>query len=132
MSTIAGRPLQLPPFSELRLRNFERYVTSTSPVFRRADQALRFRTYLRGLLEALPRKNVESIALAAACVLDRESDLIQALQHFVSHSPWESRLLLSEILKQNRHRRQDPEAVWAVHDAAFAKKGRHSVGVLRQ
>ena len=133
MSTIAGRPLQqLPPFRELPLQNFERYVASTSPIFRRADQALRFRAYLRGLLENLPRKNVESIALAATRALDKQTDLIQSLQHFVSHSPWESSSLLAEILKQSRDRRYDPDAVWAVHDAAFAKKGRHSVGVLRQ
>src|SRR5260221_12685490 len=111
MGTIACRPLQLPPFSEPRLRHFERYVASASVVFRRADQALRFRAYLRGLLETVPRKNVESIALAAARALDAESDLVQALQHFVSHSPWESRSLRAAIVEQNRERRHDPDAV---------------------
>ncbi len=132
MNAIVGHELLLPPFSENRLRHFERYVASSGVAFRRADQASRFRAYLRGLLESVPRKNVESIALAASRALDAGSDLIQALQHFVSQSPWECRSLRSVMLNLNRGRRHDPNAVWVVHDAAFAKKGRHSVGVLRQ
>ena len=45
---------------------FESYVASFPSVFGRADQLLRFRAYLRGLLEPTDRKNVEGIAKAAA------------------------------------------------------------------
>lgn len=101
-------------------------------VFHRADQALRFRAYLRGLLEPSERKNVEAIAAAASRSMMVEADLPQALQHFVSHSPWDSARLVAAVLRESRDRRDDPQAVWVVHDTAFAKKGQHSVGVLRQ
>ena len=122
----------LPTLDEDRLRHFEDHVARLRPVFQRADQALRFRAYLRGLLEPVGRKNVEAIAAAASQSMVVESDLSQALQHFVSHSPWDSRRLLSALRRQNRARRQDREAVWVVHDTAFSKKGQHSVGVMRQ
>lgn len=93
---------------------------------------MRFRAYLRGLLEPAERKNVESIAAAASRSMMVESDLAQALQHFVSQSPWDSRRLLAAVRRQSAARRRDHGAVWAIHDAAFPKKGQHSVGVYRQ
>lgn len=128
--TAADRPL--PPFDDDRLRRFEAHVARLRPVFHRADQALRFRAYLRGLLEPTDRKNVESIAAAAGQSMMVEADLAQALQHFVSQSPWDSGRLLAAVRELNRDRRDDPDAVWVVHDTAFAKKGQHSVGVMRQ
>lgn len=132
-SVIETERLQLlPRFDEGRLRHFDSYVDRLRSVFHRADQALRFRAYLRGLLEPIERKNVESIAAAASQVMMVEADLSQALQHFVSHSPWDSRRLLSKIRELNREYRLDPESVWVIHDMAFSKKGQHSVGVMRQ
>ncbi len=61
-----------------------------------------------------------------------ESDLAQALQHFVSQSPWDSRRLLAAVRRQSAARLRDTGAVWAIHDGAFPKKGQHSVGVHRQ
>lgn len=122
----------LAPLDDARLRHFEAYVARLRPVFHRADQALRFRAYLRGLVEPTERKNVEAIALAAGRSMMVEADLPQALQHFVSHSPWGSGRLFAAVLRESRGRRDDPHAVWVVRDAAFAKKGQHSVGVLRQ
>lgn len=115
-----------------RLDQFESFVSEFRPVFHRADQALRFRSYLRGLLEPLERKNVESIATAVSQLMMVESDLAQALQHFVSHSPWDSRRLNAAVLDRSRKFRDDPDAVWVIHDGSFAKKGQHSVGVHRQ
>lgn len=123
---------RLPPFDDDRLGHFEAYVARLRPVFHRADQALRFRAYLRGLLEPSDRKNVEAIAAAAGRSMMVEADLPQALQHFVSHSPWDSGRLFAAVLRLSRDRRDDPQAVWVVRDTGFAKKGQHSVGVLRQ
>ena len=109
---------------------FERYAASYRPTFQRADQFLRFRAYLRGLLEAADRKNVEAIAAAQTAV--GEADLAQALQHFVSHSPWDAGRLFAAVRRHTTALRADPAAVWVVHDGVFAKKGRHSVGVQRQ
>jgi hypothetical protein len=79
--------MPLPPFDDARTARFERYVATLREVFHRADQALRFRAYARGLLEPGGRKNVEGVA-AAGRVMMVEANLPQALQHFISHSPW--------------------------------------------
>jgi SRSO17 transposase len=113
-------------------RRFEEYVATYRATFQRADQFLRFRAYLRGLLEAVERKNVESIAAAAARVILTEANLAQALQHFVSHSPWDAGRLFGAARKHATAARTDPGAVWVVHDGTFPKKGRHSVGVQPQ
>lgn len=119
----------LPPFTPERVDRFESFVAGFRTAFHRADQFLRFRAYLRGLLEPGERKNLESLAAAAAAVMTVEANLSQALQHFVSSSPWDGDRLLSAA--RAGHAR-DPHAVWVVHDGVFAKKGRHSVGVQRQ
>jgi SRSO17 transposase len=111
---------------------FESFVAGLRSVFHRADQFLRCRAYLRGVLESSERKNVEAIAAAAAAVMTVEANLPQALQHFVSNSPWDHRRFAGRLRDQTRQHRQDEAAVWVIHDAVFAKKGRHSVGVHRQ
>lgn len=122
----------LPAFDESRLRHFEGYVAGLRSVFHRADQALRFRAYLRGLLEQNDRKNVEAISASAGQTMMVEADLAQALQHFVSQSPWDSRRLIAALRNQSPDLHRDSEACWVVHDVAFPKKGQHSVGVQRQ
>lgn len=129
--TFGGTPPQ-PAFDTQRLARFEKYVATFRAVFQRSDQFLRFRAYLRGLLEPSERKNVESIAVAAGRVMMVESNLPQALQHFVSHSPWDARRLFAAVRQYTVAPRTDERAVWVVHDGAFAKKGQHSVGVHRQ
>lgn len=93
---------------------------------------MRFRAYLRGLLEPVARKNVEGIAAAATQAMLVESNLAQALHHFVSQSPWDSGRLFAAVRAQSRDHRRDPGALWVIHDGTFPKKGHHSVGVLRQ
>ncbi|QEG32349.1 hypothetical protein GobsT_72040 [Gemmata obscuriglobus] len=124
------------PASGLTLRDgwqtrFEEYAARFRVTFQRADQFLRFRVYLRGLLEPSDRKNVESIAAAAGRVITTEANLAQALQHFVSHSPWDASRLFAAV-RRTLAVRADSGAVWVIHDGAFAKKGRHSVGVQPQ
>lgn len=110
---------------------FEEYVAGFRATFQRADQFLRFRMYLRGLIEPSDRKNVEAIAAAAGRVILTESNLAQALQHFVSHSPWDAKRLFAAV-RQRFRERPDADAVGVVHDGAFVKKGQHSVGVQPQ
>lgn len=129
--TIGPQPPTPLPFDDARLGRFETFVAGLRPVFHRADQFLRFRAYLRGLLEPTERKNVEGLATAAAAVMTVEANLAQALQHFVSQSPWDVGRLLAAVRSSTTTVR-DPQAVWVVHDAVFPKKGRHSVGVQRQ
>lgn len=111
---------------------FEEYVAGFRSTFQRTDQFLRFRAYLRGLLEPSDRKNVETIAAAASRVIMVEANLAQALQHFVSNSPWDAQRLFAAVRQRTVALRADGESVWVIHDGVFAKKGRHSVGVQRQ
>lgn len=125
------RRARLPALSASEVLILEDFVAELRSVFHRNDQALRFAAYLRGLLESIDRKNVESIALAASRAMSVDSGLAQALQHFVSQSPWDERRLMS-ALRARAGERSDPAATWVIHDVAFAKKGLHSVGVMRQ
>jgi SRSO17 transposase len=112
---------------------FESFVDGFRDVFPRVDQFDRCRTYLRGLLGPPERKNLEAIAAAEETVdMQGEANLAQALQHFVSNSPWDHRQLLAQLRDQTRSQRADDSAVWVIHDGVFVKKGRHSVGVHRQ
>lgn len=129
MNSPQGAPVSLPALAGERLTRFEDYVAGFRCTFQRSDQLLRFRAYLRGLLECGARKNVEAIASAAARVMMVEADLCQSLQHFVSNSPWDAGRLFAAVRARAK---PDPTAVWVVHDAVFPKKGKHSVGVQRQ
>jgi SRSO17 transposase len=119
-------------FDAARHARLEAYVAEFRSVFHRADQFLRFRAYVTGLLLAGERKNVEAIASAAAAVIMVEANLAQALQHFVGQSPWNHGRLLAAVRGRSTNRRAGTAGVWVVHDGAFPKKGRHSVGVQRQ
>lgn len=94
-------------------------------VFPRADQFAHFRAYVRGLRAAPGRKNVEAVAAAAGVPA-------QSLQHFVSHSPWPADALFAAYRRELTAAVPDPDAVWAVHELVFPKKGIHSAGVFRQ
>lgn len=115
-----------------RFARLEAFAERFRPVFPRADQYRRFLAYLAGLLAPGSRKNVEAIAAGAAGLIPAEADLVQALQHFVTGSPWDADRLFAACRGVLADRLADPGAVWVVHDAVFPKKGRHSAGVYRQ
>jgi SRSO17 transposase len=115
-----------------RLARLEAFAERFRDVFPRADQFRRFVAYLAGLLTAPGRKNVEGIAAAAAGLAPAEADLVQALQHFVTRSPWDAARLFAAGRRVRPGAVVDPGSVWVVHDAVFPKKGRHSAGVQRQ
>ncbi|MBN9522034.1 transposase [bacterium] len=115
-----------------RLARLEAFAERFRDVFPRADQFRRFVAYLAGLLAAPGRKNVEGIAAAAVGLAPAEADLVQALQHFVTRSPWDAARLFAAVRRVRPGAVTDPGSVWVVHDAVFPKKGRHSAGVQRQ
>jgi len=110
----------------------ESFADQFRPVFPRADQFRRFVAYLAGLLAPGSRKNVEAIATRAAGLAPAEADLVQALQHFITRSPWDAGRLFAASRSALAGPLADPGSVWVVHDAVFPKKGRHSAGVHRQ
>ncbi len=121
-----------PDLDAVRYRKLFAFADEFRPVFLRADQFQRFLAYLAGLIASGERKNVESIAAQAVSRFPAGADLAQALQHFVTRSPWDARVLLATGRKLLDGRLSDPESIWVVHEIAIAKKGRHSVGVQRQ
>lgn len=122
-------PTRVPPLDDDRAARLAEYAAGFRDLFGRADQAKWFGLYLRGLLNGIGRKNVEAIAEQVADA-EPAAAIAQALQHFVSHSPWDAGQVFA------RHRARVRPALgpgtWVVHDAVIPKKGRHSVGVQRQ
>lgn len=119
----------LSPLQE-RLR---RYLDGFRAGFRRREQREWAAVYLQGLLESPSRKNVENLARSASPPpgLGAE-DLAQALGHFLNHSPWDEAALLREHQRRIASRPELSHGVFVLDEMAFAKQGRHSVGVQRQ
>jgi SRSO17 transposase len=105
-----------------RLEGFaEPYVAS----LRRSEQRAHAEVYVQGLLSDLKRKNGEAIAY-------RHDEDRQPLQTFIGTAPWDHQPLLGELAGQVGHQLAEPDGVIVFDPSAFAKKGRHSVGVARQ
>jgi len=80
--------------------------------------------YVQGLLLEGGRKNAASIAT-------RYGGDVQALQQFISQSPWDW-LTIRKSLACRMMAAASPRGAWIVDDTGFPKKGKHSVGVARQ
>ena len=90
----------------------------------RADQRRWGEVYLRGLMLDGKRKSIQPMA-------ERLPDgNEQALQQFVSQSPWDWRPVRRRLAQQLTAA-IDPDA-WIVDDTGFPKYGKTSVGVARQ
>jgi SRSO17 transposase len=105
----------------------KRLVAFAAEVFQplaRADQRRWGEVYLRGLMLDGKRKSIQPMA-------ERLPDgNEQALQQFVSQSPWDWRPVRQRLATQLTAA-VDPDA-WIVDDTGFPKFGTASVGVARQ
>lgn len=112
--------------------NLEEYLALFQGVFRRRDQRRWACLYLQGLLQELPRKNIQTIArYASKPSRVKISDLSQALQHFLHQSPWDEQAVLRRYRAWLAERLSGPTFA-VVDEIPFLKQGRHSVGVQRQ
>ena len=94
---------------------------------RAENNAQHARTYLHGLLSETPRKNSEATADAAG---NTES---QDLQNFIADSQWEDASVFRYAARRANERLGDhPDAMLALDESAFTKKGSRSAGVSRQ
>jgi SRSO17 transposase len=107
------------------LARLERFVEPFAACLWRQEQKEHARTYVRGLLSDLDRKNTESIAY-------RHDQDRQGLQHFVGESRWDHRPLLAELVHEVGERLGRPDGVLVLDPSAIAKSGKNSVGVARQ
>lgn len=103
----------------------EEFLEPFVACLREAEQKTHARTYVRGLVSDLKRKNVESIAY-----LHDQARL--RLQKFVGCSPWDHRPLLGELARQVGAELGEADAVLVFDPSAHPKKGSESVGVQRQ
>jgi SRSO17 transposase len=113
-----------------RLRD---YAALFAPDFPQAKPARWAGVYLHGLLTDGDRKSVEPLARRVSLPGGLASkDPEQALQQFVSHSPWDHDAVLRRYRAHLAATFADPDAVFVIDDTTFPKQGRHSVGVQRQ
>ena len=82
--------------------------------------------YLRGLMQAR-RRNIERIR----DVVPGSDE--QALQHFISNSPWDHRAVLDRVARDaDALLGGTDDSFLLIDETGFPKKGRDSVGVARQ
>ncbi|NQW03161.1 MAG: IS701 family transposase, partial [Acidobacteria bacterium] len=105
------------------LRRVGRYLDRFSACFSRQPQREAVRRYLDGLFNDSERKSMEAMH-------GRLSDpgQYQALQHFITHSPWDA----TRVWTQLRTTVPVRTGILAIDDTGFPKQGTHSVGVHRQ
>ncbi len=103
---------------------FEAFLEPLLPLMGRLERRSWGAFYVQGLMLEGPRKT-------AAGMAERYGGDVQALQQFVSQSPWDWRPIRRALAEQMApfagHR-----AAWLVDDTGFPKKGNGSVGVARQ
>src|SRR5215469_9547846 len=117
---------------DLSQERFARYVSGLVEVIGHADRADPLRDYCLGLLMPGERKSVEPMAAVTAPA--RVSAQHQSLLHFVANAPWSDERVLAKVpeLVLPSLENSGPIEAWIIDDTGFPKKGRHSVGVVRQ
>jgi SRSO17 transposase len=109
------------------------YAAQFADDFPQAKPAAWAGVYLQGLLLDGDRKSVEPLSRRVTLPPGLTSrDPEQALQQFVSQSPWDERAVLRRSRATLAGSLAGPAGVFLVDDVSFPKQGRHSVGVQRQ
>jgi SRSO17 transposase len=105
------------------LRRLGQFLDGFSACFSRQPQREAASHYLEGLLNDSERKSMQAMH-------GRLSDpgQYQALQHFITHSPWEA----DRVWTQLRAVVPVRTGILAIDDTGFPKQGTRSVGVQRQ
>jgi SRSO17 transposase len=89
--------------------------------------------YLQGLLLDGDRKSVAPLARRVTLPPGLSStDPEQALQQFVTQSPWDEQKVLRRYRATLARSVAGPQGVFLIDDVSFPKQGDHSVGVRRQ
>jgi len=109
--------------SRALLRRFGQFVDQFARCFNRQAQRDAASQYLDALFNDSERKSMQAMH-------GRLSDpgSYEALQHFITDSPWEAEPVWTQLRALVPVRR----GVLALDDTSFPKQGRHSVGVKRQ
>ena len=105
------------------LRRFGQFADQFAECFGRRVQRDAVSQYLEGLFNDSERKSMQAMH-------GRLSDpgTYQALQHFITHSPWKAGRVWNRVRALVPERR----GILALDDTGLPKQGKHSVGVKRQ
>lgn len=105
------------------LRRLGQFLDGFSACFNRRPQREAASQYLDGLLNDSERKSMQAMH-------GRLSDpgQYQALQHFITHSPWDAQRVWTHLRTVVPVR----SGILAIDDTGFPKQGTRSVGVQRQ
>ena len=97
-----------------------------------ADRSGPLKSYCTGLLLPGERKSVEP--MAARLAPDRVGQMHQSLHHLVADAPWDDEAVMRQVRAYGlaAMKQQGPVQAWIIDDTSFPKKGKHSVGVVRQ
>ena len=113
-----------------RLRD---YATLFAPDFPQSKPARWAGVYLQGLLLDGERKSIEPLSRRVTLPEGLTSkDPEQALQQFVSQSPWDEQAVLRRYRAHLARTYASPDGVFVIDDTTIPKQGTASVGVQRQ
>lgn len=120
------------PAEEKKLKGiaerFVRFHKEFSPFFQTQtrDNSEIAAHYLNGLIQA-PKKNMERMEEKVPETNE------QALQHFVTNSPWDERAVLNQVATEgNKLLGGKDDSCLVIDETGLVKKGKKSVGVIRQ
>jgi SRSO17 transposase len=115
------------------LQRLSDYAALFADDFPQAKPARWSGVYLQGLLLDGERKSIEPMAARVAPPDDLPAeDVEQALQQFVSQSPWDDQKVLRRYRGRMAQDFAGPQGIFVIDDTSFPKQGKHSVGVQRQ
>ena len=113
-----------------RLRD---YAALFAPDFPQSKPARWAGVYLQGLLLDGERKSIEPLSRRVTLPEGLTSqDPGQALQQFVSQSPWDEQAVLRRYRAHLARTYASPDGVFVIDDTTIPKQGTASVGVQRQ
>jgi len=111
---------------EAILPALEDYVEHFKKCFSRSDQHAWAHRYLRGLLDRMPRKSCEPIALALGVS-------VRGMQAFLAESTWSLSLVVAQQERLVTCSLGDADdGVFLIDESGMPKQGQHSAGVAHQ
>ncbi|WP_020476427.1 IS701 family transposase, partial [Zavarzinella formosa] len=115
------------------LERLQEYASLFAPDFPQSKPAKWAGVYLQGLLLDGERKSIEPLSHRVTLPDGLVSaDPEQALQQFISQSPWDEQRVLARYRSRLAKTFASPDGIFLFDDVSFPKQGDGSVGVQRQ
>ena len=122
-NTVSSWDVHFDSLFDVGKRNAHHHV---GEVFARRDLRRQARSYVRGLLSSVERKNSWQLAEH----LGQEKPF--GIQRLLSRASWDADVLRDELIRYASDRLGSKDAALIVDETGFLKKGKKSVGVQRQ